>query len=132
MKLRIRGNSVRLRLGQSEVRRLAEHGTIEETTQFDLAGHQRLTYALQAAPDSVGVSASFAAGKLLVRLPGEVVRRWASSDEVTIDVSQSIGAGNSLIILVEKDFECLHGPTDEPQDDAFPQPSNARLEESDD
>ena len=34
MKLRIRGNSIRLRLTQSEVRRLAEVGSVEEWTDF--------------------------------------------------------------------------------------------------
>ena len=124
MKLRIRGNSVRLRLGQSEVRRLAESGAIEESTQFDPAGQQQLSYAVESASDAAGVSASFAAGKIRVRLPADLVRRWASSDAVTIEGKQVIAGGNWLKILVEKDFECIDGPAEEPQDDAYPHPHN--------
>jgi uncharacterized protein DUF7009 len=124
MKLRIRGNSVRLRLGQSEVRYLAESGALDESIQFDIAGNQRLEYGLEVATGASEVSASFEAGKLLVRLPSDLVRRWAASDLVTIEALQVIAGGGSLKILVEKDFECIDGPPDEPQDDAFPHPRN--------
>jgi hypothetical protein len=124
MKLRIRGNSVRLRLGQSEVRRLAEIGVVEESTQFDDSGDQSLLYAVKSADGIAGASAGFQGGKLLVLLPRDVVARWASSDEVAIAAVQSIGENASLKILVEKDFECIEAPADEPQDDAFRRPQD--------
>jgi hypothetical protein len=124
MKLRIRGNSVRLRLEQSEVRRLASEGVVEEVTQFDLQGNHRLVYRLEVAGNAVGIDASFESGLLLVRIPADEVHRWAASEQVGIEKLQAIGAAGPLMILIEKDFECIDARPDEPQDDAFPHPGN--------
>ena len=122
MKLRIRGSSIRLRLTQSEVRRLADEGTVEESTDF--GGGHRLGYALRA-DDVCAPTASFDGGSIIVRLPRDAVRRWANGDEVGIEGTQPAGGGSTLKILVEKDFVCIDGPTDENQDDAFPNPRGA-------
>ena len=76
MKLRIRGNSIRLRLGQSEVR----------------------------------------------RMPNDLMRQWAETDQVGIEGIQVGSDGGALKILVEKDFECVESTNDESQEDAFPHP----------
>ena len=122
MKLRIRGNTIRLRLGRSEVSTLAEQGAVRESTRFDAAGMQEFGYALESA-EVDAISASFEDGLLLVRLPRALVAQWASSDEIAVQRDQSLGSAGALKILIEKDFECLHGaPDDEPQDDAYPHP----------
>ena len=113
MKLRIRGNSVRLRLGQSEVRRLATEGAVEEVTQFDLQGNHRFVYRLEAAGNAASIEASFESGILLVRIPADETRRWAASEEVGIEKLQTIGAAGPLKILIEKDFECIDARPDE-------------------
>jgi hypothetical protein len=123
MKLRIRGNSVRFRLGQSEVQRLAAEGAVEEVTQFDIAGKQRLVYRLETAGNAASVEASFESGILLVRIPAEEAHRWASSEQVGIEMLQAVGGIGDLKILIEKDFECIDARPDEPQDDAFPHPA---------
>ena len=122
MKLRIRGNSIRLRLTQSEVRRLADEGTVEESTDF--GGGRRFGYRLRT-DDVTAPVASFDGGAVLVRLPSDVVRRWADGNEVGIEGTQPVGGGATLKILVEKDFVCIDGPADENQDDAFPNPRGA-------
>jgi hypothetical protein len=71
MKLRIGGNSIRLRLGQSEVRRLALDGTIEEYTAFGPSIEHRLGYALCASRTEANVSASFADQRIIVRVPAK-------------------------------------------------------------
>ena len=127
MKLRIRGNSIRLRLTQSEVRRLADAGSVEESTDF--GGGRRFGYSL-CADDVPAPAATFDGGALLVRLPRDVARRWADGDEVGIESSQPAGEGATLKILVEKDFVCIDGPPDENQDDAFPNPRGASCDTS--
>ena len=122
MKLRIRGNSIRLRLTQSEVRRLADDGMVEEWTDF--GDGRRFGYALRT-DDVAAPVVSFDGTTVLVRLPRNVVRRWADGDDVGIEASQPAGEGASLKILVEKDFVCIDGPADENQDDAFPNPRGA-------
>ncbi len=47
MKLRIKGNSLRLRVSPSEVARLLETGRIEETIHLSSDQNASLTYALE-------------------------------------------------------------------------------------
>lgn len=119
MKLRIRENSVRLRLGRSEVLRLADERVLHEETDF--GGGRKLGYALHA-DDIPAAVATFDGATVVVRIPHEAARRLADSDQVSIDARQPLEGGAELKILVEKDFECLDAPASEPQDDAFPNP----------
>jgi hypothetical protein len=124
VKLRIRGNSLRLRLRRGEVRRLADEGLVEERTEFG-PGSSPLVYALRA-DDVPRVAATFDAGGIVVSVPRSAARRWASSDQVGIEGSQDTGRGEALRILVEKDFECSDAAADEGQDDAYPNPRGKR------
>jgi uncharacterized protein DUF7009 len=80
MKLRIKGNSIRLRLGQSEVRQLATDGAVEETTILGPSRRQHFGYALYASPEELCVSAVLADGRIVVRVPAGVIDRWATTD----------------------------------------------------
>jgi hypothetical protein len=122
MKLRIRGNSIRLRLGRSEVARIIKKGVVEESTTFDVAGRQRLEYVLCSAPDAPAVTATFDEGQVVVRVPAELVREWGTTDRVGIDAVQTAPDGRVLKILIEKDFECIDAPVGESQEDAFRRP----------
>ena len=64
MKLRIQGNSLRLRVSPSEMTRLLEAGRIEETIHFAHGGDARLTYALEhaAADRDIGRTEDHATG----------------------------------------------------------------------
>lgn len=121
MKLRISGNSIRLRLGQSEVRRMRDEGIVEESTTFDISGRQRLDYALCTGPNLLAVTASFEDGRIIVRMPNALMREWVKTDRVGIESIQVGSDGHALKILIEKDFECVDA-TNESQEDAFPNP----------
>lgn len=123
MKLRIRGNSLRLRLGRSEVSRLAEGGVVREVTEF--APGQRLEYTVGTSPNVPGPRASFRQGRIEVLLPPEVARDWAAGEEVGISGEQPAGqsgSGGMLRLLVEKDFTCRNPAAGEDQSDAFANP----------
>jgi hypothetical protein len=120
VKLRIRGNSIRLRLGRSEVQRLADEGRVEESTSFGPG--QSLVYAIESVAGAKATRARFDGGQLLVRVPRDTVVRWAGGNEVGMSAEQPTDAGDTLSILIEKDFECVDAPASEPQDDAFPNP----------
>lgn len=125
MKLRLRGNSVRLRLGQSEVRRLAQDQRVADSTTFGPT--QRLDYEIEVVSDIPATKALFEGTRLRIQVPREVVRGWASGNEVSISAEQPVNdRGDLLSILIEKDFECLDAPASEPQDDAFPNPQRCR------
>jgi hypothetical protein len=46
------------------------------------------------------------------------VRRWASLEQIIIDVKQKVDSQTTLQILVEKDFQCAHSKV-EGNNDAF-------------
>ena len=118
MKLRIKGNSIRLRLTQTELDQLQTDGRVEETTAFGPG--RRLVYALAAAEGLDALIATFDAGELVVSLPADWIDEWAASDRVGFEGTQPLSDGEALDLLVEKDFECLHKRPDE--EDAFPHP----------
>jgi hypothetical protein len=116
MKLRIHGNSVRLRLSRTDMQTFAQTGLVEDAIQF--APESRLSYALQCAPSVEEVQVHYEHGVITILIPVNVAREWISSDEVGI--SSAAPAGPSL--LIEKDFRCLHREQDQAQEDAFPNP----------
>jgi hypothetical protein len=125
MKLRIRGNSIRFRLGQSEVCRLATEGMIEELTDFGPHSGQRLGYALHATFQDPDIRARFVEGRVVVSIPALAIHKWARTDQVGISAIQPIDDEHNLKILIEKDFECVDRSSDasaESQEDAFPNP----------
>jgi hypothetical protein len=122
MKLRIKGNSIRLRLGRSEAQRLAIDGAVEDSTAFGPSKEQRLGYALCACPEEHGVSASFADGRIVIRVPKGVIHEWVATDLVSIHALQRAGGQDELRILIEKDFECVDAASAESQEDSFPYP----------
>ncbi len=124
MKLRIRGNSIRLRLGRSEVLRMILSGAVREITTFDLARRQRLEYALVSDANVSAVTATFKDGSMVVRVPTHQVVAWGMTDQLGIDAIQTNSDGAALRILIEKDLECIDAPVGESQEDAFPRPDD--------
>jgi hypothetical protein len=115
MKLRLQGNSVRLRLTRSEVERLRETGLVEESVDFG-AG-EALAYRLQSRLQLGPVVAAFGQGIMTVSVSKEDAQAWAGSDEVGL-YAQS----GPLAISIEKDFRCLTRRLDEQEPDAYPHP----------
>jgi hypothetical protein len=122
MKLRIKGNSIRLRLGQSEVLRLGLDGRVEESTAFGPSQDQRFDYALCVSAKEPGISANFADRRMVIRVPAKVIHQWVTTDQVSIDAIQRTGDDCELRILIEKDFECIDARSGESQIDTFPNP----------
>lgn len=121
MKLRIKGDSLRLRVGPSEVQRLMNSGRIEETIHFAPAAH--LTYALEHSKTAACLSAIQSSGEVAVIVPTSVAQAWASGDDVGIYGAIPNGSG-FLELAVEKDFACLDS-THTRDRDAYPNPKAA-------
>lgn len=122
MKLRIRGNSLRLRLTQQEVAQFLAKGKVSESVQFSPAATDRLVYSLESCQQASTVFASFGNGEVRITLPVSAAAKWTSTDQVGIEHIQSIGEEFKLRILVEKDFRCLQPRSDEDESDNFPNP----------
>ena len=123
MKLRIRGNSLRLRVSRTEVQRIAEQGSAEDSIRFAPGTEWRYGIDVRPAGD---VAAQFGAHSLRVVLPKARVERWLADSEVAIEGEQPIGNGETLRILVEKDYTCLAPRTGEDDADLFVNPQQAK------
>lgn len=120
MKLRIRDNSVRLRLMRGEVDELREKGVVEASTGFP--GNRSFRYSVESSPASVTPAAFFSDNRIILRLPETTVLAWSTSEQVSIEGEQVLDDGGILKILVEKDFVCLTGRDDEDESDMYPHP----------
>ncbi len=121
MKLRLRENSLRLRLLQSEVTRLKETGSVSEAITFGAS--QILIYRLQISPEAQAISAHFQNNEIIVEIPIEIVGRWVNTEQVGLKAELTVGDEKSLLILIEKDFICIDRPFDADNKDAFPHPT---------
>jgi len=121
MKLRIRGDSIRLRLKRAEVDQIATGASIVEETHFPDAV---LTIRLDVSENN-DAAASFNNGNLVISLPKSRVLDWAATDEVSLVAEQNLSGASSLSLLIEKDFSCLepgHHRDCEDDADTFPHP----------
>lgn len=117
MKLRIKANSIRFRLGRSEVAALIDKGFLSEETRFTADAAASFYYGLIVSDETERVEAKFEGGRIMVVLPREAAGGWARGDDVGIGAVQ-----DGLDILVEKDFVCHGRPNDPDNADAFSGP----------
>jgi hypothetical protein len=100
LKLRIRDNSIRLRLSKTEVDTVNSDGLVRGKVQF--AGSNSFTYVLESSPATVKPEAHFS--------------------RVSISSEQNLDEKEHLKILVEKDFACLAPREGEDESDLYPHP----------
>ncbi|RMG94960.1 MAG: hypothetical protein D6705_14800 [Deltaproteobacteria bacterium] len=119
MKLRLRDDSLRLRLGRSEVARIGQGESVWSDTH--VAG-KVLRYGLVPDEAAAMVQARLEGTTLAVHVPADQARAWAEGDTVGFGARQPEPEGRTLKILVEKDFACLAPREGEDDADAFPHP----------
>ncbi len=127
MKLRIRGNTLRLRLSQSEVEQIGFGQPVVETTTFPDGA--QLQYVMKTSEYETNVVKSVTGLNTLIEvlIERKVADRWAGSQEVGLYGVHPLQLG-SLELLVEKDFACLN-PRDGMEDlDSFPNPSSVAID----
>jgi hypothetical protein len=122
MKLRIKGNSLRLRISRSEVARLLEGGCLEETIHFAPEAYASFTYSLRQDRLVDRPTVQYTDRKLAFLIPPDQARAWGITDQVGITEEIGLGDLGSLSLLIEKDFACLD-QSDEDNLDTFPNPS---------
>ena len=101
MKIRIKGNSVRLRLTKTEVATLCKTGRFEEKTHFP---NGVFTYALQAVNATDRIAASIRGNTIELLISKELIRDWSSNDRVGFAHNISLENNLELSLLVEKDL----------------------------
>jgi hypothetical protein len=118
MKLRFRKNSLRLRLNQREVERVALGNALEEVVEFP--GDSSLSYILEASEQS-SPEVSFRQGVIRIAAPRKEVHDWAHGSSIGMYFELPAN-GTALKVAVEKDLQCIDGPAEEHDPDAFPNP----------
>lgn len=112
MKIRIKDNSIRFRLTQSEVSELGKNGVVSSFTEFV---DRPFIYVIEKTDESE-LSAAFIENKMVMKMPEAMVEEWISTDIVGFD-----GQAGLVKLLVEKDFVCIDN-TMEDQSDNYPNP----------
>ncbi len=129
MKIRILGNSVRLRLSQTEVEQILEKGRVTQKVKFGTKASQELHYTLEKT-DISSIQAAFNTNEICVQIPLIMANNCASSNEVSLESHMPIEAEEQLRILVEKDFKCIDARKGEDESDLFPNPSETHGNEN--
>ena len=117
MKIRMRGNSIRLRLTKSEVESLQSEGKVLETVKI---GSNEFRYELVAIDNDTPL-ASYSDHTITISLPIKFTTSWFDNDVVGIQHVQVNSDGSELMLLIEKDFACLDN-TFEDQSDNYVNP----------
>lgn len=121
MKLRIKGNSIRFRLNKTDVQKLSQDGYLEEHTHF---GNAIFTYAVDTNIDAARLSASLEHNRIILHVPDKFLKDWPENDETGMKSLVDLKNGESLSLLIEKDFVCLDD-TEEDQSDNYANPNAA-------
>jgi hypothetical protein len=102
MKLRLRGNSIRVRLDRSDIERLNDEGRVDDAVRFGPG--LAFSYAVEMGPAPHEYPrASYVAGRLLIRIDPEDAEDWLAGDRVGFDHQQPVDGG-VVRVLLEKDF----------------------------
>jgi xanthine/CO dehydrogenase XdhC/CoxF family maturation factor len=122
MKLRILGDTLRLRLAQGEVAELSRRGRVEQTIHFGPGSAGCLVYTLVCDPEVAQVLAEFDGREIVVRIPASQAKAWIDSDAVSIVAEHAIDEHRVLALRIEKDFQCAVPRPGEEDYDGFPHP----------
>ncbi|MEP2240161.1 MAG: hypothetical protein ABJI22_17470 [Maribacter sp.] len=118
MKIRIKGDSIRFRLTQTEVKSLSDNGQIHDSTNF---GTIKFNYGVVLKSTIEQLHIGFDNNSIILEMPEAIGKAWFSNDIITYDHTMKTAAGNNLYLLLEKDFTCLDN-TIEDQSDNYPNP----------
>ena len=110
MKIRIKGNSIRLRLTKPEVESLSTEGYVEEQTHF---GNTKFTYRLESSLTVDTLTAAFENNILFMFVPFEFAKKWPGNAIISLDHFHDVSANEPLYLLLEKDFKCISGSTED-------------------
>ncbi|BDD00462.1 DUF7009 family protein [Persicobacter psychrovividus] len=118
MKVRLRNNTVRLRLDQKDIAELKSAGQVVMTTPF-IQG--KLTWTICGSDEQQSFAAVLQGQQVTIQVPNATLQQWISTEQVGIEGEVATEDEASLKLLIEKDFKCLTA-RDEDESNAFPNP----------
>src|ERR1700749_5806 len=105
MKLRIEGNSLRLRVTQAELNRLKSGGEVAEIIHFGPELQGNLRYTLVTAEQLLPVMVSFNNSAIAVSIAPKEFESWLEESRDGIYAKLETGATGPLEVILEKDFK---------------------------
>ncbi|MEP7257521.1 MAG: hypothetical protein ABI687_04020 [Flavitalea sp.] len=118
MKLRIKGNSIRIRLSKTEVQRLASGSALEDSVSFV---RNRFGYSVKPISNGDLLSASYEEGNITLYVPLTLLADWPTNTVTGFETNMPVEHSGHLHLLLEKDFKCID-QTMEDQSDYYENP----------
>lgn len=121
MKMRLRANSIRLRLQRDEVKQLYDTGLVEEILQTGEALGGDFRYLLETK-ESNEPSLRVEPRLLNIRIPATWAKEMHTSAKVGYTATISTPEEVCIKLVVEKDFKCLVERPGEDESNAYANP----------
>ena len=119
MKVRILGNSVRLRIKMHEADAIRETGWIEEVLEFGPSESDKLRFRIVTGEETFAIEQQ--GMQISVIVPRAVIDEWTSTDMVGFEEKITTSKGRDISVLIEKDFACLDGERED-EEGSYPNP----------
>jgi hypothetical protein len=123
MKVRFRGNSIRLRLTAPEAAMAGSGQPVSEVCS--ISPIDQLAFRLEGWHLEV-YQVSLEGQIIIVRAPIEALRRWSADNSEGIYGLQENGYPEGFSIAIEKDYTCLSDRTGNDEQDQFPHPETGK------
>ncbi|MEO5906093.1 MAG: hypothetical protein ABIQ11_05170 [Saprospiraceae bacterium] len=111
MKIRILGNTIRLRVKMHETAAIRDNGMIEEVLAFGLADSDKLRFRVVNGKDAFLIEQN--GMSVVITVPHLVIEAWANTEMVGFEELITTPKGSDIRVLIEKDFACLDGDRSE-------------------
>lgn len=112
MKLKFRGNILRIRLNKEELDTFGTTGKVEDSIQHGSSPAESLNYSIERG-DYPQIEACYSPELVRIFVPNDLAFQWVHSRQSNIEQNISF---NPMRIRVEKDYSCLHGRGGEEED----------------
>ncbi len=121
MKIRIFGNSLRIRVSKSDLKTFEQEGKLTAVTEF--VTHS-LHYSLEKKEGIEQLEADFANNCITMSVPTAEANNWIKTETVGLSARREMPDGTSFKLLLEKDFKCIDNTGGEDQSDNFENPNH--------
>jgi len=122
MKLRLKQNTIRIRLDRDEVKALTLHGSVQSQTRFSV--EQALKYQINLSNSEVP-TIEYRDLEIVISLPTVEVKGWNDSERVGFAWDINLNEQEVISFLIEKDFKCLTARAGEDESNLFENPNES-------
>ena len=122
MKVRIKDNTIRFRLSETDLKKLYKKGKIVSRCVFGSSTEFKYSVVSKKKGNSEYLCVDLKKNHICIELASSDVKEWVKTDLEGFDAHMDNGTKEGLYVLIEKDWQCLK-PRDEDESDLFPNPN---------